>query len=497
MDKNDTKPQQEDVISINMQAPIENNDEKTSLLYPDFVNLSKNSRISQKIAINENTEDLVLVSQQPLPSDSDPPLQFTKVVGYISFAIVFNVLNTIIYGTLYPKILEYITPKYAQVFSNTNLSTTLFSALLLPIIGSIADQRGATKSCLVVCQFMGIAVTYGFMFLTDIPSGLQVLWAEFLYILAMFLLRTAILGNNSQISCFPVKYRTLLSLSNNLAGFVVNLGGLLALRYAKLPSSSRWTPELCWLGIFSILVTIVSPLVFFGPSPQGCCKPEERPSVFTATKRSFLAVVKTLRDLVTLNAYKGIMYFLFSYVFFSAAGSMFTLFISTFFISVYSLDTPEEVLLNLYYKIAMITGTAFGMVLNRFVKVGEVTLLVIQTAIFCFSGVAMYITVIADAHILYAYSWAMLIGANYAWSSGVSRGLMAKLIPPGKVTELMALYSTATYIPITVVSSVYSASLKAGLHANVLPLLLSIFVLPAFVLLFKTNQYCTMKNTQR
>ena len=173
----------------------------------------------------------------------------------------------------------------------------------------------------LVCQYSGILVTYGFLLLFDIPANAQVMWVELLCIIvyfpvcvfmhatyaiayvlqwvhvvpvygicyvlisltantdivAMFLLRTSVMNNNAQISCFPVKYltgwclcvclcvcvcvcvflffdhlfkyRVRLSLLNNLIGFVVNFGGLLILRYAPLNVPASWglNTELWWV----------------------------------------------------------------------------------------------------------------------------------------------------------------------------------------------------------------------------------------------------------
>src|SRR5690349_14702550 len=63
-------------------------------------------------------------------------------IGYLSFSIVFNVLNTIVYSALYPKILEHITTdkkSYSTAFSIINTVTTLASAVALPLYGSLVD----------------------------------------------------------------------------------------------------------------------------------------------------------------------------------------------------------------------------------------------------------------------------------------------------------------------------------------------------------------------
>jgi hypothetical protein len=56
--------------------------------------------------------------------------RYTPHIGWVSFSLVFNIMNTIVYSTLYPKVLESIAPadKYMSAFSTINFVTTLLSA---------------------------------------------------------------------------------------------------------------------------------------------------------------------------------------------------------------------------------------------------------------------------------------------------------------------------------------------------------------------------------
>src|SRR3989338_6780242 len=94
--------------------------------------------------------------------DEPRPSRFKIIregVGWLSFSVVFNVLNTIVFAALYPKILEHITPdkkSYSTAFSIINTVTTLASAVALPTHGSLVDCLNWIKPSLIVTQYVGI-----------------------------------------------------------------------------------------------------------------------------------------------------------------------------------------------------------------------------------------------------------------------------------------------------------------------------------------------------
>lgn len=132
-------------------------------------------------------------------------------IGWLSFSIVFNVLNTIVFAALYPKILEHITPdkkSYSTAFSIINTVTTLLSAIALPTYGSLVDCLNWIKPSLITTQYVGILATGALFFLGKLPSSGD--WAkahlyinEALYVVAMFFLRVAVMNNNALLPCFP------------------------------------------------------------------------------------------------------------------------------------------------------------------------------------------------------------------------------------------------------------------------------------------------------
>jgi hypothetical protein len=90
--------------------------------------------------MSEQEEEAPLVETPEVTKKELTPLQFGKyAVGWLSFSIVFNILNTIVYSALYPKLLERIVgsdKNFSTAFSIINFITTLLSAIVLPLLGS-------------------------------------------------------------------------------------------------------------------------------------------------------------------------------------------------------------------------------------------------------------------------------------------------------------------------------------------------------------------------
>jgi MFS-type transporter involved in bile tolerance (Atg22 family) len=77
-------------------------------------------------------------------------------IGWLSYSFVFNTMNSIVYAALFPKILRGSTTeeKFLTGFTTTNTITTLFSALTLPMLGTITDQLKLIKLSLVIIKLI-------------------------------------------------------------------------------------------------------------------------------------------------------------------------------------------------------------------------------------------------------------------------------------------------------------------------------------------------------
>jgi len=71
--------------------------------------------------------------------------QYRPATGWIAFSLVFNIMNTIVFSTLYPKVLEGIAPKekYIQAFSTINFCTTLASAGMMQLSTNLSINQAS------------------------------------------------------------------------------------------------------------------------------------------------------------------------------------------------------------------------------------------------------------------------------------------------------------------------------------------------------------------
>lgn len=464
-----------------------------------------------------------------------------SAVGYLSYSIVFNVLNTIVYSALYPKILEHIThgdkKRYSTAFSNINFATTLFSAVTLPFIGSWVDSAHAMKQTMIVTQYLGMLCTALLFFLGKLPNDTykwqeaQLFFNEALYVLSMFFLRISVMSNNAMLPLFSKQHVTVLSLVNSLLGFVVNLGGLLVLMLvpeSALPdtvwgiSMPNW-----WLLIFTVLTLLVSGFTFLAPSTSpaaatsdpsdaensSAAEDDERPgdhalrsespkkkSSFVIRHiailvQSFRNVMETFRNWNKKRSYYQSWMFLLSYLFYSTSGTVCTLFLGPLFIDIYELSFSQEVALNLYFKVAMIVGIIVGILFDKILRVNDVIMLMVQNTLFGILMMLAFVSISLKA----TYAWVLCIflavGLLYSWNLSVSRAVISKLLPPDKKCEFMGLYSTFTYLGISIVSLVNSLLRSADLPTHILLLILFIWLIPAY--LFLAILYQTMRKTNQ
>eukprot|EP01113_Clastostelium_recurvatum_P048976 TRINITY_DN9002_c0_g1_i1.p1 TRINITY_DN9002_c0_g1~~TRINITY_DN9002_c0_g1_i1.p1 ORF type:complete len:479 (+),score=89.78 TRINITY_DN9002_c0_g1_i1:214-1437(+) len=388
--------------------------------------------------------------------------------------------------------------------------TTIISAITLPFIGSILDQLNLVKTCLLFSEYAGILFTFAILSLKIMPSSVQVSMFQVFYIFGMFFLRVGVMNNNAILAYFPADRRVSLSLLSNFTGFSVNFAGLLALTF--LPPD--FLNPIQWVGIFSAIVLLVSPLTFWqpnllapppsiypAPAPSGRSEnsgelererlvneersPRSSPPFRTVLYLSFMRIVNTLKLVPSDSQHRAAFLFLFAYLFFCAASATFTVFLSTFFLKIYSLSFQEEAALNLYFKISMLCGILIGFLYERVTKgrVSDYLTLSFHNVLFIAGNLGLYLVIYFGQSRDLAYMSSFLIGGTYGWNVSISRGMMSKLIPKGKSSEFMALYSTFTYVGIALVSFIYRELISNGINANVLPLMLAACVLPSYIFL--------------
>ncbi|KAL9648092.1 hypothetical protein ABK040_007458 [Willaertia magna] len=450
-------------------------------------------------------------------------------IGWLTFSIVFNVLNTIVYSALYPMILNDAASKesYSTAFSITNTVTTLASAICLPVLGSILDHLHIIKPSLLITQYIGILSTIALFFSDKIPpqsSTAHLAILEIIYIVAMFFLRVSVMNNNALLPCFESKHIIVLSLLGNFIGFGVNLIGLLILAFTPKAvfSDNLWgiTRANWWVLIFTSFVIVISVFVWF--SPNGIDKitlskenknentsllnnehsviennesingvevkqrfdiKTKLSNVLKVFKESISSFVETLKNWKSNESYYNCGLFLIAYLFFSTAGTVVTVFLAPLFIDIYDFTLEQEVLLNLYFKIAMVGGVIGGVIIEKLFKPNDILMLVLQNIIFGALCLSIFITIslkVAKTVVLFQF---LAIGFFYAWNTSVARGCMSKLIPLEKKCEFMGFYSAFTYLGISITSGIYALLSYAKLPSHTLLLILFIWLIPAYLLL--------------
>lgn len=408
-------------------------------------------------------------------------------VGWLSFSIVFNILNTIIFSALYPKLLENIVgndKSLSSYFSVINFITTLLSAVILPILGGFVDQAKTIKWSLIIAQYLGIICTLGLFFIEFIPVKVLLLILNLtFYIFAMFFLRVSVMNNNALLPCFPNESITTLSLSSNFLGFTTNCVGLVILVFFGNKIADNWigiSRENWWLVIFTSFCLFVSMFVFLSPSGKSKIGEEEIPietyNILTLIKKTFFSLVETFKG------YKKCWIYLLSYFFFSTTGTIITIYIVPLFIEIYKLSLDQVSLLNLYYKIAMVIGIFIGFLFDQF-HIDDITMLNIHNVLFQISVFILFLAIQFKMKYQVVLLIPLFIGCLYSWNISIARGYMSKIIPPEKKCEFMGFYSTFTYLGISIISIVNLILRQIQLPAHSLLIVVFIFTIPSYIFL--------------
>jgi MFS-type transporter involved in bile tolerance (Atg22 family) len=338
---------------------------------------------------------------------------------------------------------------------------------------------------------VGIVCTLGLFVLDWLPESvatLHLVMNQGLFIVAMMFLRISVMNNNALLSSFPKSKITALSLTGNLLGFSVNLVGLLVL--ALIPST--FIPERVigvtrenWLLLMYTGITIVvSLLTWYSPTGANNKVEEERLPMREVLKNTIASMISTITRAKEDTQYFQCWIYLFAYLFFSTAGTVVTIFLAPLFIAIYDLHLQDEVLLNLYYKIAMVIGVFLGMFLDRCFRLNELLTLTVQNIVFGVLLIITFFCVQFQAPYLLVLFLVLFMGLLYAWNASVARGCFSKLIPKEKACEFMGFYSTFTYLGISIVSGLNAIIHAVNLPTQSLLLMLFFWILPAYIFLF-------------
>ena len=179
--------------------------------------------------------------------------------------------------------------------------------------------------------------------------------------------------------------------------------------------------------IFTIVTIGLSLLSLLSPNGRSKLGEKQekfkRKSIVTIIKNSIYNIYITFKNWRS-EEYLPCWIFLFSYVFFSAPGTIITIYVTPLFIDIYKLDLDQVSSLNLYYKIAMVVGIIIGMIIEKIIKFGDVYKIVIQTILFQAILCSIYICITFKVSYTIVMLQTLLIGLLYSWNISVARGLM-------------------------------------------------------------------------
>lgn len=188
--------------------------------------------------------------------------------------------------------------------------------------------------------------------------------------------------------------------------------------------------------------------------------------------------------------YKKAGIFLIAYLFFSTGGVVFTIYSTNFFINCYpmfwggkQMPTSEVALVQLFYLSSLVVGVVAGLLYSKFVKMNDIAVLTVQNFLFFAAFAALFVDCTLN------WSWdfllwsALAVGFLYSWNASCARGVIAKLAPQERRCEMMGLYSTCTYLGITVVSTINMVLSALQVRPEWLCVILVAFMAPSFAFL--------------
>ncbi|KAL0239923.1 hypothetical protein GEMRC1_010031 [Eukaryota sp. GEM-RC1] len=412
---------------------------------------------------------------------------FFSTLGWASFSLVWNLCNSIIYATLFPKLLEDITDKWEEIYSAASGTTTLIASIMLPVLGVLADQTKSIKTYLVIASVLATLINLLLPFLSIFPSSYVIPVAQSLYILGMGLLRLAVMCNNALLACFPVSKRVSLSLISNFVGFTCALFGFTWFALEKIFKNCQDLKYLSFLcrtananpSTLTLYVLIFTssllPLLLLTPSEKSSEVKKNDVSLKSVFK-GFLSAFKSLFFEVKNTMLKK---FLITYLFYSTAGTVWSIFLPSFIKSMYKPDLSTVSLVMLWFMTAFVIGVLIGLLIGKLTSsslMKDFKFLLFQNFCFFIAFCAIilfsYKFKSSPNSLFYVQITSSVIGLLYSWNASLSRAVMSKLSPTDDVAFYMGLFSTATYLGIGVCSYLVSFLKKIGFSMVILPCLL-------------------------
>ncbi|GIQ81531.1 hypothetical protein KIPB_002502 [Kipferlia bialata] len=392
-------------------------------------------------------------------------------VGWISASIAFNIANTVVYGTLYPKLLQSISADFFDnVFSIVNSLTTFASSFLLPSLGVAFDKRVAIKSTMVISGLTACMLSALLPFAEQgMAPFAALLLTSVVYVLAMFFLRTLVMNDNALLFFFPEASRVTLSLVNNFVGFGLSLGNLILFNSDTFSDDSIGS-LIVYATLLCFLFTLLS---VCAPSDLDHREPGQE-SFLQALKGSVAELLRTAKLVSVEPDLKQVATFLVAYLLFSASGTIYTIYLVILYSVEFDYTLTQTFNLQIMYYIAMVSGVVVGIGMDAIMKskakmnrlhVDIVTQQVVNVLI----GFVLVINLYSFAAKRETLSRALsaCMGFLYSYQASVARGILAKIMRGDLKCQLSGLYSSATYISISICSVVYAVLASSSVDTGV------------------------------
>ena len=346
-----------------------------------------------------------------------------------------TIITTFVFATYFTKKVAVTPEAGAAAWSLAIGVAGIAVALLGPVLGAIADQGGRRKPWLFV--FTALAVlAIGLMYFTRPEPG-DAMWALVLVVLSAMAFEFGMVFYNAMLPDLAENRRI-----GRVSGWGWGLGyagGLVCLVVALYGFVQTDTPlfgvsteesgnirAVCvlaaaWFAVFSL------PLFLWVPD-----RAAGRKGAFTVVREGFAALATTLRE---IRQHAVIVRFLVARMFY--ADGLVTLFSfgGIYAAGTFGMDFGEVVLFGISLNVTAGLGAAvFAWADDR---IGAKPVIVISLiALMVFGAVALVVTS-KSAFWVAGMTAGIFVGPVQA----ASRSMMARLAPPGRVTEMFGLYA--------------------------------------------------------
>lgn len=365
--------------------------------------------------------------------------QKTGIIAWCLFDWANSAFPTLVVTFVFaPYFTEYVAQNNiigTQQWGNTIALSAFLIALLSPLFGAIADNRGGRKPWLAFCVVLTIISSFLLWYAEPSPHSRQWILGCVLFGYLGFAVGT-VFYNAMLSDLVPRQYVGRIS---GWAWGLGYLGGLACLGIAlfvfinhgdtlfHLNFVTKEQIRICgplvavWLGLFSL------PLFFLSPD-----RPKTGKSLGEATKMGILLLGQTIRS---LSQHKNILYFLIANMLYMDGLNTIFAFGSIYAAGTFGFTLDQVLILGIVMNIAAACGAALFAFMDDFVG-AKATIL--TTLLLMLVGTAGLVVTTSP---LGFWLLALLVSSAVGPVQAASRSLMVRLAPRAIATEMFGLFA--------------------------------------------------------